>query len=172
MSGRIRYKGKRYGHLEMLRPSRTGGQGIGSYWIAKCDCGTEKEVLARAVSGGRILTCGNCIHHENLRRGGRDMSTRQRREYAKALASATDAGVKWAITPIEFQNYIQGNCSVCDTPPYETKMKLERMDSRAPYTLSNCVVTCSTCRRMRGSGSLQGLLDHIQKIIRKLSNNS
>lgn len=168
MTGRIHYKGKKFGHLTMLRPSRSGGDGIGSYWIARCDCGTEKEVLARAVAGGRILTCGNCIHHQNLRRGGRDMSTRQRRDYSRALAEATRHGWKWEITPTEFQNYISSNCSICGSPPKETKMKIELVRSSGEYSLDNCVVTCSTCRRWKGSGDLQELLDHMQLIISHL----
>lgn len=168
---RIRYKGKKYGHLTMLRPSRSGGSGFGTYWIARCDCGTEKEVLAKHVSSGRTLTCGKCIYFKNIRAGGKDLSTRQRRDYAAALAEATGHGKKWELTPIEFQTYVTSECSICGTSASESKMKIERIDSGGDYLLENCVVTCSTCRKWKGSGDLQDMLDHIQKILDKSGNS-
>jgi hypothetical protein len=53
------YTGRKYNHLTLLEYSRPGGQGIGCYWKAQCDCGTEREVIAKEVIRGKLQTCGN-----------------------------------------------------------------------------------------------------------------
>lgn len=163
------YFGKRYGHLKMIRPSRKGGKGVGAYWIARCDCGTEKEILARMASRGRILTCGNCIYHDELRRSGKGLTTRRRKEFTAHVARATEEGTKWEISSIELDTYLAGSCSICGDTPKTGKLRIERVDLRKTYTPDNCITCCSECRKMRGSYTIQELIDRITKIYNNLN---
>ncbi len=56
MPNLIDLTGKVFGHLTVLRqaPSR-GGK---TYWLCKCDCGTEKEIRGTSLSGGITTHCG------------------------------------------------------------------------------------------------------------------
>ena len=58
--------GKRFGYLTVIerakdRVSYTGTvKHIRTYWLCKCDCGTEKEVRSSHLKSGRIISCG-CV---------------------------------------------------------------------------------------------------------------
>lgn len=58
--------GKTYGRLTVLGiHSRLGSKG-GTRYLCKCQCGTEKPILAAALSCGLTLSCG-CLNKDVLR---------------------------------------------------------------------------------------------------------
>lgn len=51
--------GKRYGLLTVLRRyDTTDPSGVGTYWLCRCDCGTEVAVLGAKLRNGNTRSCG------------------------------------------------------------------------------------------------------------------
>ena len=48
-------KGKRFGELVVLRPSRSGRAGA---WVAQCDCGKLALVYDYLLKSGETTSCG------------------------------------------------------------------------------------------------------------------
>jgi hypothetical protein len=48
-------KGKRFGELVVLRPSRSGRAGA---WVAQCDCGKQALVYDYLLKSGETTSCG------------------------------------------------------------------------------------------------------------------
>jgi hypothetical protein len=48
-------KGRRFGELVILRPSRSGRAGA---WIAQCDCGKQALVYDYLLKAGETTSCG------------------------------------------------------------------------------------------------------------------
>lgn len=51
--------GQKYGLLAVLSPSVSKG-----YWLAQCDCGTQKVVRGASLLSGNTRSCG-CLIHSN-----------------------------------------------------------------------------------------------------------
>ena len=62
MSHPIDHTGKRYGRLIAIRRDFDNPKN-GTYWICKCDCGTEKSVPASNLVKGLANSCG-CLQRE------------------------------------------------------------------------------------------------------------
>ena len=61
MSRLIDLSGKRFGRLTVLY--RTNNVNNRVFWHCLCDCGNEKDIAARHLSGGSINSCG-CLNSE------------------------------------------------------------------------------------------------------------
>ena len=55
--------GRRYGRLTVIK--RSSKKGKGTYWLCKCDCGNEKEILSQHLQRGLIRSCG-CLRRDVL----------------------------------------------------------------------------------------------------------
>lgn len=172
---RKNHEGKKYHHLTMLKPVRSGGAGKGMYWLAQCDCGTTREVRASEAALGYVKTCGKCQYHLALVQGagakgghkfsqnhGRNRGLReQERRY---MYSAMKRSIPWHLTPREFEHIVKQPCTYCQAEPREYKARLkkgkgrqvsalmngiDRIDSSKGYTLDNCISCCTTCNRMK-----------------------
>ena len=55
--------GQRFGRWLVLGRARDHGK-YGTYWLCRCDCGTERPVPAPALRQGRSLSCG-CTRPED-----------------------------------------------------------------------------------------------------------
>jgi hypothetical protein len=99
------HTGKRFGKLTAVR--RTSEPGAGrTYWLCKCDCGTEKVVNASGLVQGTIRSCGclrieassvNTLTHGAARGGTRTpeyvaWSNMQARCYVQTNKSYADYG--------------------------------------------------------------------------------
>jgi len=49
---------QRFGKLVALHPVENNKKG--TYWLFRCDCGNEKEMLAQNVKSGKSTSCGRC----------------------------------------------------------------------------------------------------------------
>ena len=58
--------GRRFGSLTVIgRADNRGKNRTVTYWVCKCDCGTEKEVRACHLKSGNVISCG-CVGKRNL----------------------------------------------------------------------------------------------------------
>jgi hypothetical protein len=55
--------GQKFGRLLVIKYIKTINKR--SYWLCKCDCGNEKEVIGNYLSSGRTKSCG-CYQHESI----------------------------------------------------------------------------------------------------------
>ena len=70
--------------------------------------------------------------------------------YSQTRCVAKRRNIEWKITLQEFETLISGNaCRYCSGPLGETGAGLDRIDSKAPYTASNCVPCCPICNVVR-----------------------
>ena len=56
--------GNRYGRLTVI--GRDSSSAAGTRWLARCECGQSRSVLAKLLRNGHTQSCG-CIHRELLR---------------------------------------------------------------------------------------------------------
>ena len=59
--------GKRFGRLLVLRRSERKTDYGQSFWICRCDCGNEKEVIHSSLTCGTVLSCG-CLHQDSAQK--------------------------------------------------------------------------------------------------------
>lgn len=53
--------GKTFGRLLVVRRGKSDPRH--SYWLCRCECGTEKEIRADGLCSGAVLSCG-CLHRD------------------------------------------------------------------------------------------------------------
>jgi hypothetical protein len=54
------YSGKRFGKLIVLRLHEKRTKNCKTYWVCRCECGSEKEISQRRLSNGSATDCG-CV---------------------------------------------------------------------------------------------------------------
>lgn len=183
---RVDHKDKKYNHLTMLYPVRSGGGGVGMFWMAQCDCGNLKEVRASEAKLGYVKTCGKCEYHSTLltkaavkSAATRDPKSAEREFLSRYVHGALKRNYVWALTPEQFSEIIKQNCTYCDAPPREYKRKarkfkgrgmrimangIDRIDSTLGYIPNNVVPCCTVCNRMKLAMKPGEFLAHVFKV--------
>lgn len=72
-----------------------------------------------------------------------------------------------------FLKIAKNNCTYCNTPPRDIRIKgkivklngLDRVNNSEGYTESNCVSCCSDCNYMKSNMSLRDFVDHLTRIV-------
>lgn len=57
--------GKTFKRLTVIGLGERRSKGGRPYWLCKCECGTEKEVICDSLTGGKTMSCG-CLQKELL----------------------------------------------------------------------------------------------------------
>lgn len=168
MSQRLDYHDKKFGHLTMVAYAKSGGSGRGAIWLARCDCGNVKEVLAKDVSRGRVKSCGKC---EYSRRHPAPFGTlkvpRDRRSYTKQIYKAIKEGRKWELTPEQYKQLIQEKCTICGSSEEAGGHKIAVIDEKKTYSLENSATICTGCLRIKGQLTFSEFLDKLKLIAEK-----
>jgi 5-methylcytosine-specific restriction endonuclease McrA len=116
--------------------------------------------------------------HEEYYLKNKDKMNQQSREYSKSprgrylsyLNGARSRNLEFNLTEDEFLSFWQHKCSYCGDP-IET-IGLDRIDSKKPYSLDNCVPCCYTCNKIKMDMLVEDFLNHIKKIYNEISRNS
>lgn len=157
----------------MIAFSRSGGQSIGAYWKALCECGTIVEVLAKRVVAGRVRSCEKCkkshkLEHERKIQKMRIRSTLDRL-YVRDLRKAVDSGIEWTLTPEIYKELSRRNCIYCNAEPTtgkrhkSTKLnKLCRMNTTGRWSPENTAPICSVCDEWKGTSNSE---DFVRRIL-------
>lgn len=58
--------GQKFGKWTVIGTSEKRNAGGCVYWLCRCECGVEKEVLGTSLRSGRSISCGN---HSNISKG-------------------------------------------------------------------------------------------------------
>lgn len=183
---RIDHKGQKYNHLTMLYPTRSGGGGVGMFWMAQCDCGAMKEVRGSEAKLGYIKTCGKCEYHSHLvveaskkSALNKDPNRPLRDAYTSYVKGALNRNLEWKLTPEQFEEIVTQNCTYCKAPPKEHYRKarkgkgrgfklirngIDRINNQVGYTLDNCTACCTVCNRMKGAMDIIEFAQQIKRM--------
>ena len=139
---KINLEGKRFGHLEVLKFSRSKlcGNRKRIYWICRCDCGTEWEVTAYSIASGITSRCRAC----SLRTTHNRSRTKEYKAWAAMLQrceNKKDAafkyyggrGIKVCDGWHTFENFYK---DMGNRPSKE--YSLDRINNEAGYSSENC----------------------------------
>src|SRR5262245_42778540 len=62
-SNHIDLTGQRFGRWTVIRPAEPHGKNRAATYLCRCDCGTERIVLAALLKSGKSKSCG-CLHRD------------------------------------------------------------------------------------------------------------
>lgn len=145
-------KGQKYNRLTLIRFERKNKYHH-SFWLCKCDCGTEKIVNVSQVKSGAIKSCG-CLNKELSRK--RLMESTQthgyankerlydiwknmkRRCYDKSNKRYENYGGKGVIVCDEWKNDYLSFRKWAYANGYNDELTIDRIDVNGNYEPSNC----------------------------------
>lgn len=150
------YTNKRQGKLTLLRKKKKGGAGVGAVWVALCDCGKTKEVLARKVMSGAISSCGTCSSGASPRPALQGLPKGHLKSYLNLLKTAKELD----ITVQEYVRASTGRCIACNT----NKVRVEWGEPGGPYNSTNLIAICTDCSTYRHGRSIRKLLGWLVQV--------
>jgi hypothetical protein len=112
------------------------------YWLCRCACGTEREVLGASLSSGQSHSCG-CLRTERPRKHGLS-SSREYKSWTQMKQRCLNPGCE------RFKNYGGRGIRVCerwlrdfqrflkDMGPRPPDHSLHRIENDGDYTPENC----------------------------------
>lgn len=134
--------GHKYSRWTVLRKAYTKCKNGGIYWVCRCDCGNEREVLAASLRNGRSNSCG-CRKLENISthrmsrtptyQAWRSMLNRCYNGNTAQFANYGGRGIKVCERWLEFENFY---ADMGDKP---SGLSLDRHpDFNGDYGPNNC----------------------------------
>jgi hypothetical protein len=152
------YSGIRTGSLVLLLPIGGQGQGKGTLWLAKCDCGKFKKVIGKDASRGRIKSCGDCIRGQK-----RTIETTDAKILRRLKASrrgATKRGYEWELSDELALELMTARCTYCGG----AGGGIDRIDNKIGYIPSNTTPSCWCCNKMKGTLHGTTFIQQIRKV--------
>lgn len=168
--------GKIFGRLTSLRFSRLHKGN--SYWIFRCECGTELERHATSVSRGNVKSCGCLLKAKALvNRSKPPTKSAVSAIKCQYLKNARIRNLAYSLSDEEFEFLIKQNCFYCGTEPSNfVKRKgkvaelkyngIDRFNNSAGYSVDNCKTCCRTCNWAKGRKDGHEFIDYIDKLIK------
>ena len=157
--------GQRFGYLTAM--SYAGSNGQKSLWTVKCDCGTQKVLVASELRQGRVRSCGcqmgamvgasqttHGLSRHQIFAVWSSMIQRCQNPKHKAYHNYGGRGITVCKRWQTFQNFADDML-----PTWGLGLTLERKDNNSGYRKSNCewVSYKEQARNRRGSIRINGL---------------
>jgi len=169
--------GLRVSRWTVIAPTDRKAKNGESYWLCRCDCGTEREVTLANIKcqtkRRREAGCG-CVKKEWI--AARTLPDKQalKNRYLQAYRqSASRRELEWSLVDSLFFEIIKKNCHYCGVAP-STELKrnnqqltvngVDRRNNGIGYTLENVVPCCKTCNYLKKSmpyGEFVAYLDRV-----------
>jgi hypothetical protein len=153
-----------------------------SIWLTRCDCGTEAEVTAGSLRGGK--SCG-CLSREISGRSRRLAPGRSGRN--SLLLSYKDSAAKrnfeWKLSDDEFDLITKQNCFYCGVPPSQKSIStkshsttlehrtyiysgIDRVDNSRGYESDNVVSCCKICNRAKDIMTQEDFIAWAKRVVK------
>lgn len=151
--------GRRFGRWIVLSRAPNKARGA-TRWMCRCDCGTERDVLACILKNGTSQSCGCLLKYVHA-------ATPSRRKLADGIASlnalfgqykrgAKHRHLQFDLTNKDFISIVGQACHYCHAAPLHPYLRgasaspfvgngIDRYDGTQGYTLNNCVPCCKRC---------------------------
>jgi hypothetical protein len=153
------------------------------YWLMKCSCGTEKEVLYKNYKSGKSKSCG-CYNREIIT--GRPSS--QRKAFGESdfqflftiyKRGARERNHEFELTKEEFRKLTSSNCYFCGIEPKQRTGRInylpthgeyiyngvDRKDNFRGYVFDNCLPCCKICNYAKHKLSFEDFEDWLNRIV-------
>jgi hypothetical protein len=163
--------GMKFGMLTVIK--RVGENNRRSpIYLCRCDCGKEKEILAKSFKYGGTKSCG-CLNKKTIRKHGEPEEVLLNNIFLDYVKNAQARKRSFEITKEEFKNIIDGNCFYCGSPPSNTKKirnntyvynGIDRIDNSIGYEIDNCVSCCKKCNMFKCNITSDEFLSHVETI--------
>ncbi len=136
--------GQRFGRLIVISVDSKTSKHHGTYWICRCDCGTEKSVSSTALKQGYTKSCG-CLRRESLQNSRhknlrlyqvwQDMKQRCSNPNNKYYHRYGGRGIK--VCP-EWANEYESFYLWAISHKYKKGLQIDRIDNDGDYEPDNC----------------------------------
>lgn len=171
--------GNRYSELLVIAASPRLSASGAAFWVCRCSCGVEKEVLGYSLRVGTTKSCG-CKAYQRPN----DPETLYKKCFRALKVGAKDRGLSVQLEYDEFRYLIKQDCWFCGEPPYDIRhtynrkrysvgiekdyseplQGVDRLDSSLGYTTGNCVPCCTMCNRMKSDFTVEKFMAKIASI--------
>ena len=165
--------GDKFNRLTAIRLDHIGEHNR-SYFLFKCDCGTEKVILGSQVKPGNTKSCG-CLSKEIKKakllpqnKGVINQIILGYKRHAKRR------GFAWSLTFDEVSNIINKPCYYCGAVNSNKKITkncqgfsyngIDRVNSLKDYTIDNVVPCCDFCNKAKGNKTKDEFLSWVKRI--------
>lgn len=177
--------GQKHGRFTLLASSEHQSKQGQYYWHARCECGTEKEVLPSDLIHGATRSCG-CwqreVAKEVVARNGTKLPPGEaafNRIVKQYRNNARAKNREWSLTKDECRAMLTGNCEYCGITPHRvmasnvkassdngvfTYNGIDRVDSELGYTPENTCSCCFECNRAKSNLTKQVFLEWAQRV--------
>lgn len=148
-----------------------------SYWLTRCDCGTEAEVSAGALRLGK--SCG-CLSREisGISRRLPNSGAARNSNLLKYKKSAEKRGINWLLSNEQFDLLTSGYCYYCGVEPKQIHTAsrnckqiqqiiyngIDRIDNSRGYEPDNVVSCCKICNRAKDVMSKENFLIWVKRV--------
>ena len=153
------------------------------YWLMKCSCGTQKEVLYKNFKSGKSKSCG-CYNREIIT--GRISPLRK--AYGESdlqflfnvyKKGARDRKFEFLLSREEFRILTSSNCYFCGVEPKQKTGRIkytqtygeylyngiDRKDNAQGYTVENCLPCCKICNYAKHKISFEEFEAWLNRIV-------
>lgn len=147
-----------------------------SFWLTRCDCGTEAEVSSGNLK--RIKSCGCwCREISGVSRRLPNNIAALNLNISKYKSSAEKRNLIWALTDDDFQKITSSVCYYCGSEPRQfikhlnwSKYRdpvpyngIDRVDNSRGYELNNVVPCCKICNTAKHALTQEEFLSWLQR---------
>lgn len=155
-----------------------------NYWLMKCECGTEREVLLKNYKNGKSTSCG-CYNRETTT--GRKSVIRK--AYGESdfqflfniyKRGARNRNYEFSLSKEQFQELTSSNCHFCGIEPKQKTGRInyhstygeyiyngiDRKDNAQGYIFQNCLPCCKICNYAKHKLSFEEFEEWLDRIVK------
>jgi hypothetical protein len=177
--------GQKYGRITVLEQVKKPDNikyTRATYWLCRCDCGTEKIINGYKLRRGFIESCGCLKRGKGCEAGQRTSAVMKNKSkpkftghtygvshiYRYYKASAKTKKLEFSLTVDQFFGLITANCFYCGNSIFDGKEikfnGIDRTDSSKGYVKSNVVPCCKQCNIAKHTYSRGEFYKWIEKV--------
>jgi 5-methylcytosine-specific restriction endonuclease McrA len=182
-NGFIDLTGLKFGRWIVIKPTGRQSKNGQYYWLCKCDCGKEKEVIGQSLKTGMSKSCG-CLHKDFIKTRilPNNLAIKQR-IYNYYKKKAKERNIEFYLDFDLFVSLIENVCHYCGKKGYNKMSShasssnylscgIDRKNSNENYTNENCVSCCRDCNRAKGIMGYSEFIEWINNLYNRLIKNN